>query len=83
MLDPTSKIASLCRRRNIIVVLMTDAQFSRGSVGIVIGLLARSLPGGPIALVENGDTIIVNVKENWIDCLQLDDYKMFERRFAA
>jgi dihydroxy-acid dehydratase len=37
MLDPTSRITTLCRERNIIVGLMTDARFSGGSVGLVIG----------------------------------------------
>jgi dihydroxy-acid dehydratase len=37
MLDPTSRITTLCRERGIIVALMTDARFSGGSVGLVIG----------------------------------------------
>src|SRR6201996_2689352 len=37
MLDPTSRITTLCRERNITVALMTDARFSGGSVGLVIG----------------------------------------------
>ena len=42
MLDPTSRITTLCRERGIVVALMTDARFSGGSVGLVIGLV-RSL----------------------------------------
>jgi dihydroxy-acid dehydratase len=84
MLDPTSKITSLCRRHNITIALMTDARFSGGSVGLVIGHVApEAFLGGPIALVENGDTIVVDVHENRIDCLQLDDTETFERRTAA
>ena len=37
MLDPTSRITTLCRERGIVVALMTDARFSGGSVGLVIG----------------------------------------------
>jgi len=37
MLDPTSRITALCRERGIVVGLMTDARFSGGSVGLVIG----------------------------------------------
>ena len=37
MLDPTSRITTLCRERGIVVGLMTDARFSGGSVGLVIG----------------------------------------------
>jgi dihydroxy-acid dehydratase len=84
MLDPTSKITSLCRRHNITIALMTDARFSGGSVGLVIGHVApEAFLGGPIALVEDGDTIVVDVRENRIDCLQLDDTETFERRAAA
>ncbi len=84
MLDPTSKITSLCRQKNITIALMTDARFSGGSVGLVIGHVGpEAFLGGPIALVEDGDTIVVDVNENRIDCLQLDDSATFERRSAA
>jgi len=84
MLDPTSKITSLCRQQGITIALMTDARFSGGSVGLVIGhVTPEAFLGGPIALVEDGDTIVVDVNENRIDCLQLDDVATFERRSAA
>ncbi|HVA09413.1 MAG TPA: dihydroxy-acid dehydratase [Acidimicrobiales bacterium] len=84
MLDPTSKITSLCRRQGITIALMTDARFSGGSVGLVIGHVApEAFLGGPIALVEDGDTIVVDVEENRIDCLQLNDPKTYEERSAA
>ena len=69
MLDPTSKITSLCRQRGITIALMTDARFSGGSVGLVIGHVApEALLGGPIALVEDGDTIVVDVNRDRLDC---------------
>jgi len=37
MLDSTSRITTLCREKDIVVGLMTDARFSGGSVGLVIG----------------------------------------------
>jgi dihydroxy-acid dehydratase len=84
MLDPTSKITSLCRQRNITIALMTDARFSGGSVGLVIGHVApEALLGGPIALVEDGDTIIVSILEDRIDCVELEDSETLERRSAA
>jgi dihydroxy-acid dehydratase len=84
MLDPTSKITSLCRQRDITIALMTDARFSGGSVGLVIGHVGpEAFLGGPIALVEDGDTIVVNVEENRLDCVQLDDAETAERRAAA
>ena len=84
MLDPTSKITRICRQRNITIALMTDARFSGGSVGLVIGHVApEALLGGPIALVEDGDTIVVDINADRIDCLPLDDPQTFERRSAA
>ena len=44
MLDSTSRITTLCRERDIIVGLMTDARFSGGSVGLVIGCLLYTSP---------------------------------------
>jgi dihydroxy-acid dehydratase len=84
MLDPTSKITTLCRRQNITIALMTDARFSGGSVGLVIGHVGpEAFLGGPIALVEDGDTIVVDINEDRLDCLQLDDAGTLERRSAA
>src|SRR5205085_814561 len=49
MLDPTSRITTLCRERGIVVGLMTDARFSGGSVGLVIGHVGPEAGlGGPI-----------------------------------
>ena len=79
MLDSTSRLTSLCRERNIIVGLMTDGRFSGGSVGLVIGHVGpEAAIGGPIALLEEGDDIIVDLNTNEINCTQLlneDTYK--------
>jgi dihydroxy-acid dehydratase len=84
MLDPTSKITTLCRQQNITIALMTDARFSGGSVGLVIGHVGpEAFLGGPIALVEDGDTIVVDVNTDRLDCLQLEDAETLERRSAA
>jgi dihydroxy-acid dehydratase len=81
MLEPTSKITTLCRQKGITIGLMTDARFSGGSVGIVVGHVApEAFLGGPIALVEDGDTITVNIETDRIDCLQLSDDATFEKR---
>jgi len=56
MLDPTSRITALCRRRGITIALMTDARFSGGSVGLVIGHVSpEAALGGPIALTRRCD----------------------------
>jgi dihydroxy-acid dehydratase len=84
LLDPTSRITALCRQRGITIALMTDARFSGGSVGLVIGHVApEAFLGGPIALVEDGDTIVVDVTADRLDCTELDDPDVYQRRAAA
>lgn len=84
MLDPTSKITSLCRKRNITIALMTDARFSGGSVGLVIGHVApEAFIGGPIALIEDGDSITVDVNEDRLDCAELTDATTLSTRRTA
>jgi dihydroxy-acid dehydratase len=74
MLDPTSRITALCRRRGITIALMTDARFSGGSVGLVIGHVSpEAALGGPIALIADGDTIVVDVNHDTLDCAELQD----------
>jgi dihydroxy-acid dehydratase len=74
LLDPTSRITALCRRRGITIALMTDARFSGGSVGLVIGHVSpEAALGGPIGLIEDGDTIVVDVNRDTLDCTELAD----------
>ena len=81
LLDPTSRITALCRQRHITIALMTDARFSGGSVGLVIGHVApEALLGGPIALVEDGDTIVVDLTADRLDCLELTTLIYVARR---
>ncbi|MHB8451766.1 MAG: dihydroxy-acid dehydratase domain-containing protein [Mycobacteriales bacterium] len=84
LLDPTSRITALCRQKNITVALMTDARFSGGSVGLVIGHVApEAFLGGPIALIEDGDTITVDINTDHLDCRELDDPAEYARREQA
>ncbi|HTU95188.1 MAG TPA: dihydroxy-acid dehydratase [Solirubrobacteraceae bacterium] len=84
LLDPTSRITALCRQRHITIALMTDARFSGGSVGLVIGHVAPEASlGGPIALIQDGDTIVIDVNEDRMDCLELDDAEEATRRAQA
>lgn len=84
MLDPTSRITTLCRERNIVVGLMTDARFSGGSVGLVIGHVGpEAALGGAIALVEDGDEIIADLNINELNCTQLLDPAVYSKRKAA
>ncbi|WP_249225588.1 dihydroxy-acid dehydratase domain-containing protein [Tardiphaga alba] len=84
MLDPTSRITTLCRERNIVVGLMTDARFSGGSVGLVIGHVGpEAALGGAIALVEDGDEIVADLNSNELNCTQLQDAAVYAKRKAA
>lgn len=84
MLDPTSRITTLCRERGIVVALMTDARFSGGSVGLVIGHVGpEAALGGPIAFVETGDEIIVDLNSNTVNCPALDDPATLAARKAV
>ena len=83
MLDSTSRITTLCREREIVVGLMTDARFSGGSVGLVIGHVGpEAALGGPIAFVEDGDEIIVDLNINELNCTALDDASVLQARKA-
>ena len=84
MLDPTSRITTLCRERDIVVGLMTDARFSGGSVGLVIGHVGpEAALGGPIAFVEDGDEITIDLNKNELSCTALDDAATLAARKAA
>ena len=84
MLDPTSRITALCRERGITVALMTDARFSGGSVGLVIGHVGpEAALGGPIAFVEDGDEIVVDLNTNELNCPAIDDPATLAARKAA
>jgi dihydroxy-acid dehydratase len=84
MLDPTSRITTLCRQANITIGLMTDGRFSGGSVGLVIGHVSpEAFLGGPIALIQDGDTIVVDLEGERLDCRELADPAEFARRADA
>jgi dihydroxy-acid dehydratase len=84
MLDPTSRITTLCHEKNITIGLMTDARFSGGSVGLVVGHVGpEAYLGGPIALVEDGDTIVVDIEHNRLDCTELADPVVYAKRQQA
>ncbi|HZB95938.1 MAG TPA: dihydroxy-acid dehydratase [Herpetosiphonaceae bacterium] len=81
MLDPTSRITTLCRQRQIAVGLMTDGRFSGGSIGLVIGHVSpEAYVGGPIALIEDGDTIVVDLNVDRLDCRELDNPAELQQR---
>ncbi|KPU58536.1 dihydroxy-acid dehydratase [Pseudomonas fluorescens] len=65
MLSPTSAVMGKGLGKD--VALITDGRFSGGSHGFVVGhITPEAFEGGPIALVENGDRIIIDAETRQI-----------------
>lgn len=65
MLSPTSAIMGKGLGKD--VALITDGRFSGGSHGFVVGhVTPEAAVGGPIALVEDGDTITIDAENRTI-----------------
>ena len=66
MLTPTSAIMGAGLGED--VALITDGRFSGGSHGFIIGhVVPEAQEGGPIALIKNGDTVVLDGELNRID----------------
>jgi dihydroxy-acid dehydratase len=64
------------------VVLITDGRFSGASRGFCIGhVVPEAMDGGPIAALQNGDTITVDIANRQLRVELSDDE--IERRLAA
>ena len=80
MLNPTSAIMG--RGLGSSVALITDGRFSGATRGACIGHISpEAAVGGPIALVEDGDIIEINIPENTIT-LNVSDEELAKRRAA-
>ncbi|KAG2481815.1 hypothetical protein HYH03_019220, partial [Edaphochlamys debaryana] len=80
MLTPTSAIMGAGLGKEC--ALITDGRFSGGSHGFVIGhVTPEAQVGGPIALVENGDKIILDIEKRSMDVI-LPEGEMDRRRAA-
>ena len=78
MLNPTSAIAGMGLGSS--VALITDGRFSGASRGASIGHVSpEAAVGGPIALVEEGDIIKINIPEMTLE-LDVSDEVLAERR---
>ncbi len=78
MLTPTSAIVGAGLGGE--VALITDGRFSGGSHGFIIGhVTPEAQDGGPIALVEDGDTITIDVENRSIH-LDTDEQELARRR---
>ena len=78
MLNPTSAIAGMGLGSS--VALITDGRFSGASRGASIGHVSpEAAVGGPIALVEEGDIIKINIPECTLN-LDVSDEELAKRR---
>ncbi len=80
MLTPTSAIMGAGLGND--VALMTDGRFSGGSHGFIIGhVTPEAQGGGPLALVQDGDTITIDADSCRID-VGVSDAEMAKRKAA-
>ncbi len=80
MLNPTSAIIGMGLGST--VALITDGRFSGASRGAAIGHVSpEAAVGGPIALVEEGDTILVDIPNNRLE-LKVSEEELEQRRAA-
>ena len=80
MLAPTSALAGM--RLDKSVALVTDGRFSGASRGAAIGHISpEAAAGGPLALVQEGDLISINIPERHLD-LQVSEAELARRRKA-
>lgn len=78
MLKPTSAIMGAGLGKD--VALITDGRFSGGTHGFVVGhITPEAYEGGAIALVQNGDTITIDTKNNTIQ-LKVSEEELSQRK---
>jgi len=78
MLSPTGAIMG--KGLGADVALITDGRFSGGSHGFVVGhVTPEAALGGPIALIEDGDGIVIDAQTKRID-LQISEDELSQRR---
>jgi dihydroxy-acid dehydratase len=80
MLTPTSAIVGAGLGKD--VALITDGRFSGGSHGFIVGhVTPEAQEGGPIALVRDGDPIVIDAEKNELS-VTLTDADLAARRAA-
>ncbi len=78
MLSATASIAGL--GLGDLVALITDGRFSGGTRGPCVGHISpEAMEGGPIAIIRDGDVIIIDIPKRTIDVLVSD--KEIEKRY--
>jgi len=64
------------------VALVTDGRFSGASQGIMVGhVCPEAAAGGPLALLQDGDMISINIVKRTLD-VELSEAEMRQRRAA-
>ncbi len=80
MLSPTSAISG--RGLGNDVALITDGRFSGGTHGFVVGHISpEAHVGGPLALVKNGDRIVIDARARLLN-LDVPARELAKRRKA-
>ena len=80
MLTPTSAIMGAGLGKD--VALITDGRFSGGSHGFIVGhITPEAQEGGPLALVQTGDTITIDAVTNALD-VDVEQQEMARRKEA-
>ena len=78
MLNPTAVITCM----GLKVALLTDGRFSGASRGACVGHISpEAMEGGPIALVKDGDRILVDVPNRRLELL-VDEAELARRKAA-
>lgn len=78
MLSPTSSLAGMGMDKD--VALITDGRFSGATRGAAIGHVSpEAADGGPIAFIEDGDTIEIDMNKGKLNFV-LDDQVLKERK---
>ncbi len=78
MLNPTAVITGM----NLKVGLITDGRFSGASQGACIGHISpEAMEGGPIALIEDGDMIAIDIPHRKLE-LEVSDEVLAKRKAA-
>ena len=76
MLNPTAVITG----RGLKVGLITDGRFSGASQGACVGHISpEAMEGGPIALIEDGDVIVIDIPNRRLE-LKVSDEELAKRK---
>jgi len=80
MLTPTSAIMGAGLGSD--VAMLTDGRFSGGSHGFIVGhITPEAQTGGPLGLLQDGDTVTIDAESNRLD-VELSDAELAERKKA-